>query len=108
MFLLSVLALSLFYFVHPAFFWCFLILLAITELVGLIQTARSVDDVHGGIFRASVLSEEDFFSDPGSAPDATVYKVRLWYRDGTRKCVTLRENDAVLRMLKRRGILCMT
>jgi len=107
MLLLSVLALTLFYFVHPAFFWYFLVLLIIIELAGLIQTARSVDDVHGGIFRASVLSEEDYFSEPGSTPDLTVYKVCLWYRDGTRRCVTLRENDAVLRTLKKRGILCM-
>ena len=106
MFLLSAFALVLFYIVHPAFFWGFLILLVLTALWGMVQTARALDDVHGGICRACVLAKEDFYSDIHHAPDKTVYTVRLCYRDGTSRRVTLRENDTVLRALRRRGMLC--
>ena len=106
MLLLSVLTLVLFYFIHPAFFWAFLAMLVISGLYNLVQTAYSLDDEHGGICKACVLKEEDLYSDPARGPETTFYTVRLCYRDGTFRKVTLREDDAVLRNLRRRGMLC--
>ena len=106
MLMFSVFALVLFYFVHPAFFWAFLAILVISGLYRLVQTAYSLDDEHGGICKACVLREEDYYSDPARGPEKTFYTVRLYYRDGTFRKVILREDDAVLRNLRRRGMLC--
>ena len=84
------------------------------------QGGRVVNDVWtgsaGGHFerdelndaRACVLREEDFYSQHSQKLDTVFYTVRLSYRDGACRRVTLREDDALLQNLCRRGLLHLT
>ena len=108
MLLFFLFALVVFYFVHPALFWLWLSVLAVMWLHHLVETAYSLDDDHGGICRACVLREEDFYSRHSQKLDTVFYTVRLSYRDGACRRVTLREDDALLQNLCRRGLLHLT